>query len=172
MSRSWNNGGPYYRCTWKSEYVGANGHPHPPTVYLRESLVTPALDEWLLGLFDPKNLDATVAALSAAQSAPDNAAAARAEAARRTIAECERRIRQYRIALENDTPADLVAGWIREAEGARQAAERELASAAPSERTLSETEIQRWSPHRARCSPSCRRPLPSSGRSSTARRWD
>ena len=51
-------------------------------MYLREADVTAALDAWLLSVFDPENLDGAVAALAAAQ-VPDEAGAARAEAARR-----------------------------------------------------------------------------------------
>jgi Recombinase zinc beta ribbon domain len=67
MSGAWNHGEPYYRCRFPSEYAGATGQ-HPSTVYLRESDITPGLDTWLPGVFDPKNLDAAVAALSAAQA--------------------------------------------------------------------------------------------------------
>ncbi len=119
MSGSQNHGEAYYRCKYPSEYAGATDK-HPRTVYLRESDVTPALDEWLLSVFDPKNLDATVAALSAAQS-PDDGALARAEA--------------------GADPA-VVAGWIKEVEGDRLAAERELASTASTAQPLSEAEIR------------------------------
>ena len=140
MSGSWNHGESYYRCIWPSEYAGAVGK-HPRTVYLRESDVTPALDGWLLSVFDPKNLDAAVAALSAAQS-PDDGALARAEAARRAIADCDARLQKYRSALEAGADPAVVAGWIKEVESDRFHAERELASTASTVQPLSEAEIR------------------------------
>jgi hypothetical protein len=80
MSGAWKHDEPYYRCRFPSEYAGATGQ-HPSTVYLRESDVTQHLDAWLLSVFDPKNLDTAVAALSAAQAPDDGAMIARAEAA-------------------------------------------------------------------------------------------
>ena len=98
-------------------------------MYLRESDVTPALDTWLLSVFDPKNIDAAVAALSAAQP-PDGGAIARAEAARRAFADCDTRLAKYRSALEAGAEPGVVAGWIKEVEADRLHAERELASTA------------------------------------------
>ena len=140
MSGSWNHGESYYRCTWPSEYAGAVGK-HPRTVYLRESDVTPALDGWLLSVFDPKNLDAAVTALSAAQS-PDDGALARAEAARKAVADCDTGLAKDRSALEAGADPAGVARWIKEMEGDRQAAERELASTASTVQPLSEAEIR------------------------------
>ena len=124
MTGSWSNGESYYRCTFPKEYAGAVGK-HPNTIYLRVRDVTPALDEWLLGVFDPKNLDVAVAALAAAQE-PDDAAAACAKAARTKLADCDSRLKKYRTALEHGTPPEIVAGWITEVEGERLRAEREL----------------------------------------------
>ena len=68
-------------------------------MYLREADITAAVDAWLLSLFDPENLDGAVAALTAAQE-PDGAIAARAEAAKRKVADCDSRLAWYRKALE------------------------------------------------------------------------
>jgi site-specific DNA recombinase len=140
MSGSWNHGEAYYRCTFPTEYAGAE-NKHTNTIYLRESDVTPALDGWLLSVFDPKNLDAAVAALSAAQS-PDDGALARAEAARKAVADCDARLQKYRSALEAGADPAVVAGWIKEVEGDRLHAERELASIASTVQSLSEAEIR------------------------------
>ncbi|MGH9017653.1 MAG: zinc ribbon domain-containing protein [Acidimicrobiales bacterium] len=75
MSGAWSHGQAYHRCTWPSEYAGA-ARKHERGVHLRETDITTALDEWLLTVFDPDNLDGAVAALAAAQ-APDDASAAR-----------------------------------------------------------------------------------------------
>jgi len=123
MTGNWTHNEPYYRCGFRSEYAGATGK-HPRWVYLRERDVTPKLDEWLLAHFDPENIDATIAAMAAAQ-APDDAAAARTEAARKRILDCDARLAKYRTALEGgDSPT--IAGWVREVEAERLAAQREL----------------------------------------------
>jgi len=124
MTGSWNNGQSYYRCGFPTEYAGATGR-HPRWVYLRESDVVPALDEWLLSVFDPKNLDATVAAMAAAQE-PDDAAAARAEAAGTKLKDSDSRLAKCRTALEHGTPPEIVAGWIKDVEAERVKAQREL----------------------------------------------
>jgi hypothetical protein len=103
--------------------------------------VLPGLDEWLLSVFDPANLDAAVTALSAAQS-PDDGAIARAEAARRAVADCDTRLAKYRSALEAGADPAVVTGWIKEVEADRLAAERELASAATTAQPLTEDEMR------------------------------
>ena len=69
--------------------------------------------------------------------------AARAEAARSTLTEYERKVAKYRAALESDDgpPPALVAGWLREVEVQRLTAEAELAATAPAQ-PLSEAEIR------------------------------
>jgi hypothetical protein len=134
------HGEPYYRCRFPSEYAGATGQ-HPRTVYLREADVLPSLDAWLLSVFDPKNLDGAVAALAAAQE-PDDAAAARAEAARRGVKDCDTRLAKYRSALEAGADPAVVASWIKEVEADRLHAERELASTASVAQPLSEADIR------------------------------
>ena len=136
----------------------------------RESDVTQHLDAWLLSVFDPKNLDAAVAALSAAQ-APDDGAVARAEAARRAVKDCDARLAKYRGALEAGADPAVVAGWIKEVEGDRLHAERELASTAGSVQPLRRPRFGPWWPRNARCCARSPRRHQSSGRRSTARRW-
>jgi len=126
MSGAWNHDEAYYRCSYPNEYAGATGK-HPSTVYVRESDMTPTLDAWLLSVFDPKNLDAAVEALTAAQSI-DDASAARAEAARKALTDCDARLVKYRSALEAGADPAVVTGWIAEVQADRLAAERELAS--------------------------------------------
>jgi site-specific DNA recombinase len=125
MSGSWNHDQAHYRCGFPNEYAGATGK-HPRWVYLKEAVVTTALDGWLESVFDPEHLDATIAAMAAAQ-APDDAAAARLEAARRKVIDCDSRLAKYRAILDGGNPPDVVLSWIREVEAERLAAERELA---------------------------------------------
>lgn len=97
-------------------------------------------DAWLLRCFDPESLDVTVAALAAAQE-PDLGVIARAEAARRAVADCNSRLTKYRAALEGGADPVIVADWIRDVEKARQAAESDLAEITPREQ-LSTGEIR------------------------------
>lgn len=140
MSGAWSHDQAYYRCTFPTEYAGA-AQKHERGVYLREADITAALDSWLLSVFDPENLDGAVAALAAAQ-APDEASAARAEAARRKLADCDTRLASYRKTLENGADPTVVAAWTREVQAERLAAERELVATAPSNTPLSDDEIR------------------------------
>jgi hypothetical protein len=83
MQGTWAHDAARYRCKFPSEYTLANKVEHPKSVYVRESAIVPKLDEWLAGLFDPANLDATCETL--AMAGLDEVAEARAEAARRRI---------------------------------------------------------------------------------------
>jgi len=139
MSGAWSHDQARYRCGFPSEYAGATGR-HPRWVYLRESEVTDALDGWLLRTFDPENLEATIAAMAAAQ-APDDGSAARAEGARRKIADCDDRMVKYRAVIEAGADPLLVAGWMREVDAERLAAERELGETVAQD-PLSEGEIR------------------------------
>ena len=87
----------------------------------------PKLDEWLAQLFDPKNLDATVSAVVAAGDT-DDAPLARADAARRKLADSDDRLTKYRAALDGGADPVVVAGWMSEVQGERLVAEAELAT--------------------------------------------
>ncbi|WP_420000669.1 hypothetical protein [Streptomyces boninensis] len=58
------------------------------------------------------------------------------EAARRTVADCNRRIERYRAALEAGTDPALVAEWIRTAQAEQAAAQQQLATAARRKREI------------------------------------
>ena len=55
----------------------------------------------------------------------------RAEQARRTIAECDRKLAQHRAALEAGADPTIVAGWMSEVTAERQRADQALRSATP-----------------------------------------
>lgn len=80
---------------------------------MKESTITPLLDAWLAELFDETNLDQTCEALAMAGD-PDDASEARAEGARRKIADCDQRLARYRQALDSGADAAVVAGWMAE----------------------------------------------------------
>ena len=119
-----------YRCKFPSEYALANRVEHPLTVYVKESSIVPRLDAWIAELFDETNLDQTCEALAMAGEA-EEATEARAEAARRKIAECDHRLARYRQALDAGADATVVASWMAEVQGERLRAERELGALTP-----------------------------------------
>ncbi len=102
-----------------------NDIEHPRTVYVRESEIVPRLDAWLAKLFDPSNLDATCEAL-AASSQLDDASRGRLDVATRTMADCDRRLSQYRAALDAGADPAVVAGWMRDVQGQRLKAAGEI----------------------------------------------
>jgi DNA invertase Pin-like site-specific DNA recombinase len=131
MQGSWNHGRAHYRCTFAREYVGVRDEGHRAAIYVREDAIIPALDRWLAQLFDPTHIDETVAKLVSASEGPSDEDAARADAAQRTIQDCDRKLVKYREALDNGADASVVSTWIAETQGARLAALRELSAARP-----------------------------------------
>jgi site-specific DNA recombinase len=115
-----------YRCRYPTEYALANQIDHPRTVYVRQDPIIEALDRWLAQLFDPEHLDDTCTRLATA-SGPSEADEAAVDAARRTIADCDQRLRRYRAALEQGADPAVVAAWIADVQGERLVAERLLA---------------------------------------------
>jgi len=133
MQGTWNNDQPYYRCTFPSEYALSNQIDHPRTVYLREIEVVPELDTWLTRTLDPARLPATIDALTTAQPqelSPEVASL------REEIEQCERRLAQYRAALDAGGDAAVVGQWITETQARKLAADARLrAQTGPSNTT-------------------------------------
>ncbi|HEU4396334.1 MAG TPA: hypothetical protein VFU54_00695, partial [Actinomycetota bacterium] len=101
---------------------------------LREADLLPEIDAWLGRLTDPDHLQATCEAIAAAGNASTALNDERA-AARRVLADCDRRLGRYRAALEAGTDPGVVGQWITEVTATRQAAEVTLHSlAAPPSR--------------------------------------
>ncbi len=94
-------------------------------MYLREDRVVRAIDSWIATVFDQCNLDATCEAMESAGEV-DPGAEAKAEAARRRIADCDARLVRYRSALDAGADPVVVAGWVKEVEAERKAAQRSL----------------------------------------------
>ncbi|WP_199234862.1 recombinase family protein [Kribbella sp. VKM Ac-2568] len=93
----------FYRCAARTLVPGARELlDHPPTVYLREDHLTTEVNRWIGGLFSPRNLESTVAALVGSQEGPDPAEVAEA-AFRRRIGAAEAEMARLQRALE--------AGW-------------------------------------------------------------
>jgi hypothetical protein len=76
------------------------------------------LDGWLAGKFGRGHLDDTIDELAAAAALPSDADAGQDEL-RSKIAACDRKLAQYRAALDAGADPATVAGWITETEAAR-----------------------------------------------------
>jgi hypothetical protein len=104
----------------------------------------PELDHWLAQLFGSEHIDDTLAAMVDGGSR-DEASEARAESARRGLADCDQRLTKYCAALDAGADPVVVAGWMAEVQGERVLTEAELAT---TEDTggLSEAEVRRLVP--------------------------
>jgi len=129
MQGTWNHDSAHYRCQYAAEYAQLNDIDHPKTVYLREDAVMPKLDGWLAEVFDPANIDATCQAMADAQGHDETAA--RASAARARIADCDRRLANYRKTLDMGGPTSTIVAWMAEVDAERLAAEQELGTTIP-----------------------------------------
>jgi site-specific DNA recombinase len=140
MQGNWNHDRAHYRCRVPAEYALANRVEHPPTIYLREDQVVPALDEWIATVFDPANIDDTVVALTEAQ-APSEAGDARVEAARRALDDTNEKIERLVAAIEAGSPADMLGPRLQALRATKLAAEQDLKDARP-RNLLDETDLR------------------------------
>ncbi len=111
------------------------------TVQLREDAVLPSLDHWLAHAFAPEHLARSLTALHDTQPTHH----AHTEAARHDIAACDRKLTQYRAALEAGADPALIATWTRDIQARRataQATLNRLTSTETPPRGLSRTEIK------------------------------
>jgi hypothetical protein len=130
MQGSWNNGKPHYRCVYPTEYGLANHTSHPRSVYVREELIVPTLDRWLLRSFSPTALPHTIRTIADAQDEDhDEELLTRTTEAKRIIADCDQRLARYRAALEAGTDPTLIARWTAEVNATRAAAQTQLRTA-------------------------------------------
>ena len=107
---------------------------------MREVQIVAPLDDWIAGVFEPDRLEETCRALAEAQEpAPEEDG--RAEAARRTLADCDARLDRYREALEAGTDPAVVGRWISEVQAERRTAEEGLRRRRPAA-ALTEDDIR------------------------------
>jgi hypothetical protein len=130
MQGQQNHGAAHYRCRFPSDYALTDATTHPRNVYLRESAVVPELDRWLAQAFNAENLDETCDALAVA-SAADHSTDARADAARRKIADGDARLKRYRKTLDAGGDPLVIAGWMRRSKGNVKRQRRNFAKAFP-----------------------------------------
>ncbi len=138
MQGHWANDAPYYRCRFPSEYALANRVRHPLNVTLRQDAVLDPLDTWLAQKFAPHHLPATIDELAAA-AAIDTLQDGRHDIAAK-ITECDRKLTQYRAALDAGGDPAIVARWITETEAQRAKYQALKRPAAPRQ-TMSKQEI-------------------------------
>jgi site-specific DNA recombinase len=124
MQGQWNHGRAYYRCKFTDDYPDG-AVEHPKSTYVKEEALLPGLDAWLASLFDDDHIDETCTAL-AGSSEPDPEAEKREAQLRAAIADCDRKIRNYRQLLDDEDSVTLAAQWIAETQRERRALEQQL----------------------------------------------
>ncbi|WP_149181285.1 zinc ribbon domain-containing protein [Streptomyces sp. TRM49041] len=135
MQGIFNHGHPHYRCRYPSEYAQSSAIDHHLTVYVREDHILPELDEWIAKVFAPRRLKNTLQAMQQSQQA-DAATQSGTEAARRIVADCDRRLAQYQAALDAGASPVTVAQWIRQAEADKAVAQQQLITARTAQRSV------------------------------------
>jgi site-specific DNA recombinase len=143
MQSHWVHDTAYYRCRFAAEYALANHVEHPLSINLREDAVIGRVDRWLVREFAPRRLRATISDLVAVQ---------RAESATRVnddhgeavlmIAECDRKLAQYRATLDAGGNSLTVAAWIAEVEAEKARYQLAARPAGTRHRRMSEAEIK------------------------------
>lgn len=136
MQGHWNHGRAYYRCKFTEDYPG-NDREHPRNIYVKEEALLPALDEWLAELFNDDHIDDTCDRL-AGVSEPDPAAEEREATLRAAIADCDRKLANYRALLDQEDAVTVAAEWIADTQRERKQLERQLGRHVPGDQLTSE----------------------------------
>jgi site-specific DNA recombinase len=136
MQGHWAHGRAYYRCKFTEDYPDGDSE-HPRNVYVKEEALLPGLDKWLAELFDEDHIDDTCDRL-AGVSEPDPAALQREASLRAAIAECDRKLTNYRALLDHEDAVTVAAEWIADTQRERKQLERQLGQHVPGDRLTSE----------------------------------
>ncbi|WP_396450456.1 recombinase family protein [Actinomadura sp.] len=137
MQGNWNNQQAYYRCRFPAEYAMVNEIDHPKVVYLREAEILGEVDGWLATAFTPERIASVIDMMAAQMTDPD---AQRAADLRKQQMRCDRKLVQYRAALDAGADPAEVTGWINDVKQERARLEREV-KAAPRGAGISRDEI-------------------------------
>jgi hypothetical protein len=97
----------YYRCRFPGQYAQANTLTHPRNIYLRENQLVAPLDGWLLSALAPPKLKHTIETLHAEQEQPAP------DPAHEIIADCDRKLANYRALVDAGTDPAVVTEWIK-----------------------------------------------------------
>lgn len=139
MQAHWAHGRVYYRCKFTDDYPGgASGHPK--NILVQESAIIPGLDAWIASLFDEDHIDQTCATL-AGVSEPDPDTVRREEELRAAIADCDRKLKNYKALLDHEDAVSVAVEWISETQAERKRLERQLGMRIPGEE-LSAKEVK------------------------------
>ena len=136
MQGHWSHGRAYYRCKFTEDYPDG-GREHPRNIYVKEDALLPGLDEWLAELFDDDHIDDTCHRL-AGVSEPDPAAQEREAALRAAIADCDRKLANYRALLDHEDAVTVAAEWIADTRRERKQLERQLGQHVPGDQLTNE----------------------------------
>jgi site-specific DNA recombinase len=142
MQSHWAHDTAYYRCRFAAEYALANHVDHPLSVTVREDAVIGRVDRWLAREFAPHRLTQTIRDLAAAQHAEPTGRSDQHEETARKIAECDRKLAQYRAALDAGANPATVAAWIAETEAEKAGHQIATRPAGTTRRRMSEAEIK------------------------------
>ena len=138
MQGNWNNHQAYYRCRFPAQYAIVNELDHPKVVYLRESEILDEVDGWLGTEFGPDRLEHTIAAMAEQVIDPNEAALMDL---RKRLSKCDRKLIQYRSALDAGGDPIEISSWINETKSERDRLEGEL-KAVPAAQRISVAEIR------------------------------
>jgi site-specific DNA recombinase len=127
MQAQWNHERAHHRCRYPNEYALAGKIAHPLNVYVAERDVLPVLDDWLMRAFAPHHLAETIEKMRAAQGSGESSDPI-AQAAKTVIADCDRKLNQYKAALDAGADPVLVAGWMKDAQARKAAAAAQISS--------------------------------------------
>ena len=129
----------HYRCTYRTEYPGDEGHPKGLAV--AEHRILPVIDHWLSQLFDPARQDVTVAEILAADSRLSTLSPEQRRAQRQVI-EADSLLDRYVKAIEEGVDPSLLAPRIRTAQAEKAAAAAVLNNSPRGAAFLTELEIR------------------------------
>ena len=129
MQGHWTHGRAYYRCKFRDDYPDGDS-THAKNIYVQEAAVVPGLDAWLASLFDEDHIDQTCATLAGA-SEPDPDAVRREADLRAAIADCDRKLANYRALLDTEDAVTVAVEWITDTQRERKALERQLGQQIP-----------------------------------------
>jgi len=115
MQGHWVHQSAYYRCRFAADYALANKVEHPLNVDLREDAILGRMDHWLAKELAPHRMGETIRGLVDSQEVT-TAPVTDIEEAKRQIAECDRKLGQYRAALDEGGNTATIGTWIAETE--------------------------------------------------------
>jgi site-specific DNA recombinase len=137
------HGDAYYRCRVPAEYALANRVEHPLNVNLREDAVIGHLDRWPAREFALHRLTGTLRDLAAAARTETVRESGNDEGIARKIAECDRKLAQYRAALDSGANLATVAAWIAETEAEKASYALVMRKPAATRHRMTETQVMR-----------------------------